>query len=341
MPDDFTNALIERLRASRRVRIVGAGTKPALSRVPDGAEELNLSGYRGMVEYEPSEFTFTARAGTRLEEIMSELARYGQYLPFDPPLAQDGGTLGGTVAAGLNGPGRLRFGGMRDFILGVRFMTGDGRLIRGGGKVVKNAAGFDFPKLLVGSCGRLGVLLEITFKVFPAPQHTLTAEMHTASLETALQLAGKLTRIPFDLEALEILSDGTLVIRLAGDTGTLEARLARLNLEHRLTFCQSSPDCWARWSREKWVKVPLTPARISSLDAALNRLGVNRRYGVAGNVAWIEQATPEVDSVLAALELAGLALAGPRARLGAWPLRSAEDLVSRVLDPDERLSARY
>ena len=97
------------------------------------------------------------------------LAEHGQYLPFDPPLAAAGATLGGTVAAGLSGPGRYRYGGVRDFVLGVRFVDGMGNLVRGGGKVVKNAAGFDFPKLMVGSLGRLGVLAELSFKVFPQP----------------------------------------------------------------------------------------------------------------------------------------------------------------------------
>src|SRR5436190_11409249 len=112
----------------------------------------------GMMEYDPAEFTFTALAGTPLAVVQKELAGNGQYLPFDPPLAAQGATLGGTVAAGLSGPGRLRYGGVRDFIVGVQWVDGSGTVIRGGGKVVKNAAGFDFPKLFTGSLGRLGIL---------------------------------------------------------------------------------------------------------------------------------------------------------------------------------------
>jgi glycolate dehydrogenase FAD-binding subunit len=134
MTDEFTQQLAGRMRAARNVLPVGAGTKPALSVTSNGVVRLELSGHRGIVEYEPSEYTFTARAGTPLEEISVELARHRQYLPFDPPLAVHGATLGGTVAAGLNGPGRLRYGGMRDFILGALFLTGDGRVIRGGSK---------------------------------------------------------------------------------------------------------------------------------------------------------------------------------------------------------------
>ncbi len=85
---------------------------------------------------------------TGLLDVMLLLEQHGQYLPFDPLLAERGATLGGTVAAGVSGPGRYRYGGVRDFLLGVRFVDSEGQVVRGGGKVVKNAAGFDFPKLI-------------------------------------------------------------------------------------------------------------------------------------------------------------------------------------------------
>src|SRR5207253_308179 len=135
------------------------------------------AGLRGITEYDPSEFTFTAGAGTPVREIVAALAERGQYLPFDPMLADAGATLGGTVAAGLSGPGRFRFGGLRDFILGVQFVDGEGRVLRMGGKVVKNAAGFDLPKFFVGSVGRFGILTELTFKVFPRPVATRTLRL--------------------------------------------------------------------------------------------------------------------------------------------------------------------
>ena len=167
---DSIDAVCAAVRGHRCVLPSGGGTKPALSRLPEGVVRLDLRGLSGMVEYEPGMNSHsTALAGTPLSVIKAELAKHGQYLPFDPPLAAEGATLGGTVAAGLSGPGRLRYGGVRDFIVGVQWVDGSGELIRGGGKVVKNAAGFDFPKLFTGSMGRLGVLVEMTFKVFPAP----------------------------------------------------------------------------------------------------------------------------------------------------------------------------
>src|SRR5690606_9356314 len=153
------------------VAVVGGGSKAGLV-AGDAEVRIDLSALRRLVEYDPGEFTFTAAAATPLREVREMLAAHGQYLPFDPPLADAGATLGGTVAAGRRGPGRLRYGGVRDFLIGIRFVDGRGALVQGGGKVVKNAAGFDLPKLMVGSLGRLGILTELTFKVFPAPPAT-------------------------------------------------------------------------------------------------------------------------------------------------------------------------
>jgi len=115
--------LVDAVRSAKRVLAVGAGTKPRLSALPEGTK-ISTAALRGIIEYEPSEFTFTALAGTPLRDLTSVLAERGQYLPFDPMLSHAGATLGGTVAAGLSGPGRLRFGGLKDFILGTRFVDG-------------------------------------------------------------------------------------------------------------------------------------------------------------------------------------------------------------------------
>src|SRR4051812_30056493 len=177
--------LVDAVRSTPHLLAVGAGTKPRLSAVD--AVKLSTARLRGIIEYDPSEFTFTAAAGTTIREIAATLEERGQYLPFDPMLVAAGATLGGTVAAGLSGPGRFRFGGLRDFILGVRFVDGMGRLLRMGGKVVKNAAGFDLPKFFVGSLGRFGVLAEMTFKVFPRPIASRTLRLTAETLGAATE----------------------------------------------------------------------------------------------------------------------------------------------------------
>ena len=140
--------LAEAVRA-QPARARAAAAPSRASPAPGRGHSRSTRALRGIVEYEPEEFTFTALAGTPVARDRARRWReQGQYLPFDPLLAEAGATLGGTVAAGVSGPGRFRYGGVRDFILGVRFVDGLGRLLRMGGKVVKNAAGFDSAQVL-------------------------------------------------------------------------------------------------------------------------------------------------------------------------------------------------
>jgi glycolate oxidase FAD binding subunit len=152
-------AFAEAVRVTPNLIVVGGGTKPRLAEANSIYTRVSTSGLCGIVEYQPDEYTITVLAGTPLREVIATLKAKGQFLPFDPLFVKAGATIGGAVAAGANGPGRFRFGGIRDFILGTRFVDGDGRVLRMGGKVVKNAAGFDLPKFLVGSLGRYGVLI--------------------------------------------------------------------------------------------------------------------------------------------------------------------------------------
>src|SRR3954452_23844304 len=213
-PESFAE-LVDAVRSTPHLLAVGAGTKPRLSSVD--AVKLSTARLRGISEYDPSEFTFTAGAGTPVSEIAAALAERGQYLPFDPMLVDAGATLGGTVAAGPSGPGRFRFGGLRDFILGVRFVDGAGRLLRMGGKVVKNAAGFDLPKFFVGSLGRFGVLAELTFKVFPRPAASLTLRLNAETLDAAATILNEAGSSRFEFETLDVAPQELGVLaRLAG-----------------------------------------------------------------------------------------------------------------------------
>lgn len=219
---DSVAELVEAIRSAPRVLAVGGGTKPRLSE--SSATKVSLAGLRGIVEYEPSEFTFTALSGTPVADLVDVLAERGQYLPFDPMLKHAGATLGGTVAAGLSGPGRLRFGGVRDFILGVRFADGTGHVLRMGGKVVKNAAGFDLPKFFVGSLGRFGILVELTFKVFPRRPARLTCRLAFDDIATGVRMMTEIARSRFEPDAMDIPPDGDcLLVRLAGPAGAIQA----------------------------------------------------------------------------------------------------------------------
>ena len=153
------------------LRIRGGGSKRP---PPAEGTTLDLRQLSGVVAYNPAECVITVLGGTRVADVERVLGEHGQYLPFDPPLLDAGATIGGMVAAGLSGPGRYRYGGIRDFVIGAAVVDGEGRLIRSGGQVVKNAAGFLLHHALVGSAGRYGAIGEMSFKVFPRPEARAT-----------------------------------------------------------------------------------------------------------------------------------------------------------------------
>jgi glycolate oxidase FAD binding subunit len=329
----------------------GAKTKATLLAVD--AARVDMTGITGITEYDPGEYTFTAYAGIRLAEIAAALAEHGQYMPFDPPFIAAGATLGGTIAAGLSGSGRYRYGGLRDFILGVNIVDGQGRFIRGGGKVVKNAAGFDLPKLMVGSQGRLGILISASFKVFPAPFATATLQATLPSLPAALDALARLMSGPYDLEALDLLPDVqastvTLLARLGGPVDVLNARLDRLRI--LIGNGESVMDDDALWATAReftWaddsnflIKVATTQQTIAPLDRALQTAQAQRRYAVGGNLTWIAwpHALDELHQLLVEQNCHGLLLRGnaPCALIGT-PL--ASPFLTRVrtaLDPNHR-----
>ncbi len=301
----------------------GAGTKPRLSQPPPGFAVLDLRGLTGIVAYEPGEYTFTALAGTPLSEIASALARNGQHLPFDPPFADSGATLGGAIASGLSGPGRYRYGGLRDFILGVRYVTGLGELALAGGRVVKNAAGFDLPKLFTGSLGRLGVIVEASFKVFPQQWAHATVVAQFPDMPAALEAMARLVTSPFDIEGLELEPPGTLSVRIGGSAETFAERLPRLEgfvggRARRVTGGEEE-ELWRGLAPRMpetpsrvLAKVPVTPRAIAELDRDLGAAGAARRYSAGGSVAWVDWPAPagELAGLLAARGLAGLVIRG-------------------------------
>ncbi len=340
-PDDLADAV----RSAPRVIVVGAGTKPRLAAVGDGFVRVSTARLSGIVEYEPSEFTFTALAGTPVRTIVAALAERGQYLPFDPLLAGAGATLGGTVAAGLSGPGRFRFGGLRDFILGVRFVDGDGRLLRMGGKVVKNAAGFDLPKFFVGSLGRFGALAEITFKVFPRPAATRTLRLPAGDAGTMTGILTAAANSRWELDALDgSPADGAVFARLAGPAAAFDGLAGEIFTRWPGTTLASAEaeELWQSVREFGWahpagtlVKVVLTPAQVPEFAAVVKSVAGARAWlGAGGNVGYISlpavAALPRL--VWPALTLRGEAPLWP----GARPQFEIMRAVKAALDPQNR-----
>ena len=344
---DAIRALQDAVREHPRVLPRGGGSKPALSTPPEGVVPLVVSGLRGIVEYDPEELTITALAGTPVRVVQEALAAHGQHLPFDPPLARAGATLGGVVAAGTCGSGGHRHGGVRDFIIGARFVDGTGAVVGAGGRVVKNAAGFDLARLMVGSLGRLGVLVEVAFKVFPAPPAWGTLVAEAPGLEAALEVTQRVAGL--DIEALDIEPPGRVLIRLGGPATSLEPRLERLRRAVGLPAEKSLADA-ALWDgRLSWappeaslVQLALSPRRAAALDPSL--AGVVRRYtraGAGGFVAWPpDRPLDELDALLRDAGAGGVRLTGAPGTvlLGATGGGAFADRVRRALDPESRFS---
>jgi len=346
--------LCEAIRAAARVHIRSAGTKlPA--HAGDGALVVDASALSGVIDYQPTEFVIQVWAGTPVRTVQALLAEHGQYLPFDPLLVERGATVGGTVAANANGPERFRYGGVRDFIIGIHFIDGEGRHILGGGKVVKNAAGFDFPKLMVGSRGKLGVLTDVTFKVFPKPEAYATLRLACADLQTALALLPKLTNCPYDLNAVDVVAEPNheaveLRVRVGGLRGGLMQRMERVRAlvgGGEILDGAEEEALWREAREFTWlpdgaavVKVPLTPARILALDAHVRAHA--RRYSVGGNVAWIAAEAPAaLDDVLRAHNLPGLVMlrAVENPRIGVQVSNPFAERVKAALDPTHKFGA--
>ena len=339
----------EIILSKSRLVVRGGQTKTGIH-YPPGTDILDLSTLTGIVDYNPSEYTFTALAGTRLSEINHMLAEHGQFLPFDPPFEKDGATLGGTTAANLSGPLRYHYGGVRDFILGVNFLNSQGQLIHSGGKVVKNAAGFDIPKLMVGSLGSFGAMIELSFKVFPKPQEYMTLIASYQNLAQALEKLVELTTSSAEVLALDIEPVGkmyNLMVRLGGDPKLFGGRKSKLDRILEGVEVHEGENDFRIWQEIKdfgWVpndtilvKVPIIPKHLPQLDEILSASSIRRRYSAGANVAWIAWSGTSrlLDQNLQKLNLSGLSILGnsEQTRFGKWDRNSFYAKIKSALDP--------
>lgn len=339
--------LQEIVRGHSRVLAVGGRTKTRLSAERENTQLVSTRGLSGITEYEPSEYTFTALAGTPMSEIHAVLRQKGQYLPCSALFRDSGATLGGAICSGLSGSGRFRFGGLRDFLLGVKFVAGDGKLISGGGKVVKNAAGFDIPKLMVGSLGSFGILTEVTFKVFPSPscQQTLQVSCPDHGEAASRMMAAAASR--WELLAIDYLAgERCLVLRVGGPPESTAAIAREIERrwpgETRLLPGDEAGAVWANLRELRRlapggcaIKVPVTPKIIPLLEQRLSVIpGLKNHYSAAGNVACLCAASPSelpaVSAALAELKLRGMTFVGER-NTPLWPGHHPDTRVAAAL----------
>lgn len=279
---DLAERVTDAAARKQPLRLCGRGSKAFYGRAVDG-EPLELAGHSGVVSYEPTELVLTARAGTPVADIDELLAAHGQALSFDPPSFDGGASIGGAVAAGLAGPGRPWGGAPRDLLLGIRLLDGRGRQLRFGGEVMKNVAGYDVSRLMAGALGTLGILLEVSLKVLPAP----TEHRHLVlegDRDEAVATMRALARQPAPLTGACHL-DGRLYLRLAGNHASVAAWAAQIGgdgsadpgfwrdlRDHRLSFFQGD-------DRPLWrLSLPPATPRLACEQRVLTDWGGSQRW---------------------------------------------------------------
>ena len=226
--DHFRQQISTASAQSTPLQLRGGGTKDWYGQVPRGTV-LDTRGYCGIIDYDPSELVITARCGTPLADIEATLAEQNQMLAFEPPHFGEGATIGGMVASGLSGPRRAAAGAVRDFMLGAVLVDGRGDVLNFGGQVMKNVAGYDVSRLLAGSLGTLGLIVEMSIKVLPKPfaESTRRLALNHADAIAQLNLWGG-QPLPISASAW---SDGQLTIRLSGARAAVAAAEQKLGGE--------------------------------------------------------------------------------------------------------------
>lgn len=209
----------------RPLEIRGGGSKNWYGQQVQG-ELLDTRAYSGIVDYEPTELVMTARCGTPLVEIEVLLAQHQQMLAFEPPHFGSGATFGGMVASGLSGPSRQTAGALRDFVLGAVLMDGKGDILHFGGQVMKNVAGYDVSRLLAGSLGTLGLILEVSLKVLPRPIAS-SSRCFAMTEGEAIRSLNRWGGLPLPISA-NCWQDGMLTVRLSGAQAAVSAAEKKL-----------------------------------------------------------------------------------------------------------------
>lgn len=344
------------LQSSLPVQPVGNLSKAAL--IDSRACKLETSGLNGIVTYDPSEFLITAKCGTEMSELCESLARNGQYLPFDPLFMKQQATLGGTIASGISGPDRLLYGGVRDFVMEVAMLDGLARIVRGGGKVVKNAAGFDSPKMMVGSYGRMGVMLEVTLKVFPTPQSYSTLRVQHPSIESAVLTIQKVLQKPLPICSVTVNPQHSVSFRVAGPAASLPGVIGRiqglLDSSHRSEVFHD--DAEVRTELIQWLEAPLDTdqnlIRIGCSSKQLHQLdhllaeqsASDYLHCGAGSITWLKLCSNQIDQLdaqLGSLCLSAVVVRGDYKKtfLGDPGWLDMANKIQQAIDPEHRFVA--
>jgi glycolate oxidase FAD binding subunit len=367
-----------RALAGDRLAVVfaGGGTDLGVGAAPVRLDALlRTRRLARVVEHAPADQMVAVEAGMTLGALQRHLAAHRQRLALDPPLPNEA-TLGGILAANAFGPRRARFGGIRDLVIGITVVRADGVVARGGGKVVKNVAGFDLPRLFCGSLGGLGLVAEVVLRLHPLPEVSATVVIPGVGAAAIRALVRAAVAAQLEPVAATAFPEGDryrLAFRLEGfGPGVRDQveRLAALAVRERLVAEElSGADEAALWAGhdtlrrqgEVWLKATFAPAALEAAEAALRRvatalggasvllhptLGIALLAGPGGDPA---AAAGAIESARAALRPLGngaltvdAAPASLRARVEPWgPAPAAIEVMRRLkheLDPEGRLA---
>ena len=227
---DISNVLashvVDAINDKRILNITGGNSKAFYGRKPQG-DTLSTIEHSGVTNYEPGELVITARAGTSLDEIESILKKENQRLVFEPPHFSESATLGGAIATGLNGACRPWSGSARDSVLGVKIINGKGEIISFGGEVMKNVAGYDVSRLMTGSLGTLGILLEVSLKVLPLSEKIQTIVIECSD-DNVIQRCIEINKQFLPLSGMAYYQS-QLFVRLSGNAASVDAAVKQLD----------------------------------------------------------------------------------------------------------------
>ncbi len=278
-------AIVDRIRAAHAsgspLCIRGGGTKDFYGEAPSG-ELLDVRTLAGAADHEPTELVVTAPAGMPLTDLEALLDEHGQSLAFEPPRYAPGSTVGGMVAAGLSGPSRAAAGSVRDHVLGVTMVSGAGELMHFGGRVIKNVAGYDVSRLVAGSLGILGVIVEVSLKVLPRADAEATLRFDLAAAPALAQLhAWGAQPLPLDASAWW---NDRLVVRLRGSSAAVEEATRALGGEP--VAADAATPFWQRLRDHSDPFFAAAAAAVDRGDATLWRLSLPQTaapLGLAGD----------------------------------------------------------
>jgi glycolate oxidase FAD binding subunit len=314
--DEVAEALRSAADEGGSVRISGGGTKLSWGLPPvPGAAALSSRGLDGIVEHNAGDLTAVVQAGMRLAEAQAVFAQAGQMLALDPPLgAGEAATIGGVVATADSGPLRHRYGAVRDQVIGIRAALADGSVIRSGGKVIKNVAGYDLGKLFAGAFGTLGVIVEVSLRLHPLPGTQLTVVGETDDPEVLQKGAASIANSPASVSSLDFRwkdGRGALLARFTGKAAADQAQRGKHMMQSAGLDSALEDDDAHLWERQRAaqrsddgiiVKVSALPAELVGVIRAADSVGATAAGRAGLGLGWLRLEPPPSAEVAASLE---------------------------------------